>query len=228
MSVSVDDLARLSLFRGERADAAVALARRAVEAHFPAGGVLFLAGSRPRGWYIVLEGRVRVVRGTGVGQHVVHTETAGGTLGEVPMFGGGVHPATGIAAEPTRCALFDRTSLESAMIECPAIAIIITKRLALRVRGLVTRLDERSRSVRSRLAEFLLDRGAQSRNERRISIGMTQQGLAEELGTVREVVSREIKTLVANATIGSLGGGRYELLDLDALRRLAAGERAIG
>src|SRR5206468_2314186 len=88
-----------------------ALAKRAVEVQFPAGSVLFLAGSVPRGWYVVLEGCVRVVRGSGARQHVVHTEHRGGTLGEVPVFAGETHPATGIAAEPTRCAVFDRSSL---------------------------------------------------------------------------------------------------------------------
>jgi CRP/FNR family transcriptional regulator len=187
--------------------------------------VLFLAGSVPRGWYIVLEGCVRVVRGSGARQHVVHTEHAGGTLGEVPMFAGETHPATGIAAEPTRCALFDRPSLESAIAECPEIGFLINRRLALRVRRLVERLDERTRGVRSRLAEFLLDRLDASRSEDRLSIGMTQQALAEELGTVREVVSREVKALVKAGIIESLGGGRFRVADVAALRARCSEER---
>jgi CRP-like cAMP-binding protein len=95
----------------------------------------------------------------------------------------------------------------------------------MRVRHLVERLDERVRSVRSRLAEFLLERVATSRNPNSISLGMTQQALAEELGTVREVVSRELKALVSSGTIESLGGGRFRVSDIDALRRRASGER---
>lgn len=37
---------------------------------------------------------------------------------------------------------------------------------------------------------------------------MTRQSLAEELGTVREVVARERKFLVAEGGIASFGGGR--------------------
>jgi CRP-like cAMP-binding protein len=195
-----------------------ALAKRAVEVQFPTDGVLFLAGSDPRGWFIVLSGCVRVVRGVGSRQHVVHTERAGGTLGEVPMFGGGAHPATGIAAEPTRCALFDKPSLEAAMAECPEIGFVIARRLALRVSRLVDRLDERVRGVRSRLAEFLLDRVSVSRDGTSVSLGMTQQALAEELATVREVVSRELKALVRAGVIEPLGGGRYRVADPVALR----------
>jgi CRP-like cAMP-binding protein len=225
MSIPPETLAALPLFRDASPVAVSALAKRGIEVTYPAGGVLFLTGSVPRGWYVVLEGCVRVVRGSGARQHVIHTETAGGTLGEVPLFGGATHPATGIAAEPTRCALFDRPSLESAIGECPEIGFLINRRLALRVQRLVERLDERSRGVRSRLAEFLLDLLASSATGDRISISMTQQALAEELGTVREVVSREIRVLVRDRTIEPLGGGRYQVVNVDRLRSSVLDER---
>jgi CRP-like cAMP-binding protein len=225
MSIQPEALSALPLFREASPAAVSVLAKRAIEVRYSAESVLFLAGSVPRGWYVVLEGCVRVVRGSGARQHVVHTELPGGTLGEVPLFAGDTHPATGIAAEPTRCALFEKSSLESAIAECPEIGILISRRLALRVRRLVDRLDERSRGVRSRLAEFLLDRLAASNSGNRVSVGMTQQALAEELATVREVVSREIKALVKQKTIEPLGGGRYRVTDVDALRRRAAEER---
>jgi CRP-like cAMP-binding protein len=147
-----DALARLPLFDHAPPRMVEALAARGVEVSFAPDAVIFLAGSKPRGWFIVLEGLVRVVRGTGARQHVIHTEGPGGTLGEVPLITGDTHPATGIAAEPTRCALFDRASLEGGIAECPAIAFLLSKRLALRVQLLVSRLDERSaKSVRTRL-----------------------------------------------------------------------------
>jgi CRP-like cAMP-binding protein len=221
MSIAPERLATLPLFQDASAALVAALAKRAVEVQYPAGAVLFLTGSVPRGWYIVLDGCVRVVRGSGARQHVVHTEVAGGTLGEVPVFAGETHPATGIAAEPTRCALFDRPSLEAAMAECPEIGFLINRRLALRVRHLVERLDERVRSVRTRLAEFLIER-VTTRGGHSLSLGMTQQALAEELGTVREVVSRELKALVSAHVLEPLGGGRYRVTDLDALKRRAS------
>ncbi len=222
MSVAAARLGALPLFSDASSGLIAALAKRAVEVEYPPGAVIFLAGSAPRGWYVVLEGCVRVVRESGGRQHVVHTERAGGTMGEVPLFAGETHPATGIAAEPTRCALFDRSSLEAAIAECPEIGFLINRRLALRVRRLVERLDERVRSVRSRLAEFLAGRLDTSTTEDRISIGMTQQSLAEELGTVREVVSREIKSLVRGRVLESLGGGRYRVVNAELLRQRIA------
>lgn len=218
--IAIERLAALPLFRGASPDVVRALAKRATVVHAGTNEVLFLTGSESRGWWIVLEGTVRVVRGDDSRQHVVHTEGPGGTLGEVPLVSGGTHPATAIAAEPTSCALFSRAALEAAIAEAPSIAFVLAERLAERVRILVDRLDVRSaRSVQSRLIDFLLARPRQRAAS--VSLGMTQQALAEELGTVREVVAREIRTLIRRGWLESLGGGRYRLVDVAALRRAA-------
>jgi CRP/FNR family transcriptional regulator len=219
--IPVQRLAALPSFRDFPPEVLEALAGSAIVMSFLPDEVIFLAGSEPRGWWVLLEGRVRVVRG-GVGgrQHVVHTETAGGTLGEVPLFGGGTHPATGIAREPTVCALFSRPALEGAIARCPAVAFLLLQRLAHRVRRLVDRLDERSaRSVQARLGEFLLERHAAA-DSPIVSTGMTQQELAEELGTVREVVSREMRGLIRAGLIVSKGNRRYEIRSMEKLRQL--------
>jgi CRP/FNR family transcriptional regulator len=210
-------LAALPLFERASPDVIRALASRGMEVHFPADAVLFLAGSEPRGWFIVVEGSVRVVRGAGPRQHVIHTETRGGTLGEVPMLTERPHPATAIASEPTRCVRYDRASLEAAIAEAPAIAFLFAHRLALRVERLVERLHDRSTaSVQERLVEYLLSR-TPSRGADTISLGMTQLRLAEDLGTAREVVSRELGTLSKRGWIEPAGGGRYRILDRDAM-----------
>jgi CRP/FNR family transcriptional regulator len=219
--IAAERLAGLDLFRDIRGDAIAALARRAVAVRFAPNDVVFLAGAAPRGWWIVIDGRIRVVRGEGARQHVVHTEGPGGTLGEVPMFAGGTHPATGIAAEPSCCALVTKESLEAAIAEAPAIAFVVARSLAKRVRHLVDRLDDRSaHSVQARVIDFLLSRPRL--RESSISLGMTQQALAEELGTVREVISRELRALAAAKLIESLGGGRYRIPDVNALRAATA------
>jgi CRP/FNR family transcriptional regulator len=215
--IPANRLACLPLFRDASPAVVDALAKRAMVVTTATDQVLFLTNSEPRGWWIVLEGKVRVVRGDAARQHVVHTEGPGGTLGEVPLVSGGRHPATAIAAEPTSCALFTRDALEAAIGEAPPIAFILAQRLAERVRLLVDRLDDRSaRSVQARLIEFLL---ARPRQRSSISLGMTQQALAEELGTVREVVSREMRTLARRGWIESLGGGRYRIVDQESLKR---------
>lgn len=209
------ELASLTLFQDALPEVVKTLAECAVELRFATDAVVFTKGDVPRGWFVVLEGQVRVVRLSGNRQHVVHTESRGGTLGEVPLFADGTHPVTAITAEPTRLALWSREALERAMRECPSVAHLLLRRLALRVRGLVERLDDRSLlSVNERLAEFLRERQA-LRPTSSFTLGMTQQQLAEELGTAREVISRELLRLRKAGQLETLGGGRYRMLPAD-------------
>lgn len=213
MPLDPQELAALPLFADATPAMIDALARRALDVKFAANDVLFLTGAQPRGWFIVLDGEVRVVRGTGGRQHVIHTEQRGGTLGEVPLVEGGTHPATAIAARNTRCALFTRDALESAIAEQPRLAFLLARRLAARTRALVERLDERSaRTVDARLLEFLRGR-AREAGSPIATVGMTQSALAEELGTVREVVARAMRGLVRRGAIERVGEGRYRVAD---------------
>ena len=58
----------------------------------------------------------------------------------------------------------------------------------------------------------------------RFSLGMTQSALAEELGTVREVVVRALRGIRKLGAIESDGGGKYRVADLATLNELAAAE----
>jgi DNA-binding transcriptional regulator LsrR (DeoR family) len=58
--------------------------------------------------------------------------------------------------------------------------------------------------------DFMTRRAAASRRGT-FSLGMTQHQLAEELGSVREVISRELRELKRAGIVEALGTGRYRL-----------------
>ena len=212
----------LPLFAGLAASTRRRLTDAATERAYAAGATLFRAGTRPAGIYVVLSGRIRVTRNRDGRQYVVHTEGPGGTLAELPFFEDGVLPATAVAVEPVRCLILARDALRAIIREDPAVAWLFLRRLASRVRELVERLDRAStQSVSSRLAAFLLTR-AEPAGAKPFMLGMTQAELAEELGTVREVVVRGLARLRDAGIIRSAGRGRFMSADLRALRKLAA------
>lgn len=216
-------LDRLELFRGANAGARREILLRAVLVRFRAGQVLWTAGGRPRGLFVLLEGRVRVLRGAHGRQHLVHEEGPGGTLGEVPLFEGGLYPATAVASEPTLCVALDRDALAAAIAADPALAFSLLRRMAARVRGLIERLDRlTAQSVPRRLAALLLLRH-EGAGGAAFSLGGTQAEVAEELGTVREVVVRGLRQLCEAGVIRRVGRGRYRVEREAALRELAAG-----
>jgi len=163
-----------------------------------------------------------VVRAPGGRQHLVHEEGPGATLGELPLFEGGPYPATAVAAEPALCLVLDRAAIEGGIAADPALAFALLGGLARRVRTLIARLDAvRGRSVRTRLAAHLLARAGGGP----FSLGATQAEVAEELGTVREVVVKELRALRAAGILRSAGRGRIEVTDAARLREIAETER---
>lgn len=212
-------LDKVELARGLNPEARRALQHGAALRRFAAEEVLFTAGSSSRGLFVILEGSVRVLRVAADRQHVVHTEGPGGTLGEVPMFEGGPYPATAIAAEPTLCVVFTRDALRAAMTADASLAWTFLSRLSGRVRGLVQRLDGlAAHSVQARLAALILARAGSGTA---VNLGGTQASVAEELGTVREVVVRALRELKATGAIATGGRGKLTVRDAALLRRLA-------
>ncbi len=187
--------------------------------HFAAGATLFRAGEPATGLFVVLEGRVRVLRARDGRQSVIHTEDPGGTLAEIPLFEGGTLPATAEAVTATSCLHIHGDVLTSIMREDPEVALLFLRRLSARVRTLVDRLDRlANQPVMARLAGFLLERAAVADDTGAFTLGMTQAEVAEELGTVREVIVRGLAHLRGEGIIDTLGRGRFAVLDAAALR----------
>lgn len=187
------------------------LAARAITRRFSRGARLWTAGTEPRGLFVLLEGRVRVVRTVGARQHVLHTEGPGATLGEVPLFAGGTYPATAIAEEQSLCLVIDRATLALAIAADPRLAWQLLERLAWRVRHLAERLSAQTADpVRARLAAYLRSRPIGP--DGTITLGGTQQQVAEEIGTVREVIVRVMRQWTTEGKLRRRGRGTYLLV----------------
>ena len=210
------------LFAGLNAAALKTLRGRAIERHFAADETLFTAGTAARGLFIVLDGSVRVLRARDGRQHVIHHEGRWGTLGEVPLYDGGEYPATAVAATDTRCAIITRETLAAMMVDDPRLSWRLLETLATRVRRLVDRVDAlATQDVAARLAAHLIARAVGSQGGTVAAIGGTQAEMAEDLGTVREVVVRVLRAFQRDGLVRRVGPGRYELLRPDTLRAMA-------
>ena len=218
---------QIPLFAGMSGSALALLGARASLRSVAANTFLFHAGDPAPGLIVVVEGRVRVFREVGGRRAVLHVEGPGGTLGEIPTFSGGTLPATAIALEPTSYLVVPRAVLESLVVLHPQLALRLLERMAGRVREVVSRLDRLVfQHVATRLARYLIGRSERSQIPNVISLGLTQQELAEELGTVREVLVRELFALRQAGVIESTGRARLTIVDAAALRAIASGKAA--
>jgi CRP-like cAMP-binding protein len=92
--------------------------------------------------------------------------------------------------------------------------------MAGRVRHLLERLSSQTADpVAARLARFMVDRTPCA--DGTIARGGTQAQLAEEIGTVREVVVRLLRALADEGIIERLDRGRYRVLNRARLQQRA-------
>jgi CRP/FNR family transcriptional regulator len=188
------------------------------------GDVLWTAGAEVGALHVVLSGRIRVVGSRRGRQHLIHVVESGAAMGEIPIFDDGTYPAMAICAAASRCWVASASVVQDCLARDPALADYFLRRLSARVRTLIRRLEDQTVSgVRSRIAASLIGLGVeQGRSE--VALPSPQSEWAEDLGTVREVLGRELARLVETDHIRRVGRGRVVLMDEEGLERLAVGE----
>jgi len=227
MTISAEQLTSILPDLRAVSESAVAhLARASSLRSYRARAVLYRAGDVADGLYVVMSGRVIVRRETAERSEMLHTERAGGVLGEIPVFGGGHFPATAVALEPTRCCHVPIAVVERLLGEESSFARFALRRMTVRAQSLLQRIDELTAStVTTRLAAFIATRAARSASAD-FTLGMTQSELASELGTAREVVVRGIARLIDAGAIARTGRSRFAVRGLATLHAIAGEARS--
>lgn len=203
-------------------------ARRLLEtttsvARIPAGTRLFGPGSACQAYMMVLSGSVRVQKVGESGREIVlYRVEAGQTcvLTTACLLTGAAYDAEGIAETEIEGVLLPEATFQELLGASPPFRNCVFGAFAARLADLLELIEDVAFGrLDVRLAQALtrgLTEGAQA-----ISLKTTHQDLATELGTAREVVSRQLKEFERRGWV-SLGRGRIELGDPAALRRLAA------
>lgn len=138
----------------------------------------------------------------------------------MPLFAGGGYPATAIARTDCSYAVFPPDALAGVMRRDAQVAWLLLARLARRVRDLVSRLERNTAwSVESRLAEILLNRQHEG-GMGPFTLGTSQAALAEEIGTVREVVVRTLASFCRQGLLKRERRGWYRVRNAEKLRHL--------
>ena len=126
----VELLAGCPLFKGIDADGLAALAERATQVDFPAGHVIARQGEIGTGFFVVINGQVRVVRD---GKFVA-TLGAGEFFGELSVLDRMPRNAMVAAEVPTTCLALASWDFEAVLLEQPALTLAILRGVARRLR----------------------------------------------------------------------------------------------
>ncbi len=184
------------------------------------GEMLFAENERCIGLLVVLCGAVKVYKLDSRGRELtLGRETPGGSIVELPLFDGGNYPASAEAVEANTLVLVvPRDRFRALMVAHPEIGEQALWALAVRTRRLMQMLEAQTlHSVRARLAAYLLS-AARGRGE--FALDETNEAIAGHVGTVREVISRTLRSLKDGGLI-ALRGRIVTIREAEALRRVA-------
>lgn len=187
------------------------LAARTVRKKFSAGELLFSEGEPCNGIHIISHGRVRIVKTSVNGrEQVLAVNVPGESIAEIPVFDGGPYPASAVAIEDAEIAFVSRRDFNAYCLEHPEVALKVLSVVGGRLRRLVAIIEELSfTTIRQRLIAALLklaqSEGVKTARGIEFQLPATHQELANQLGTVRELISRNLMRLQAEG-----------LLDVDA------------
>jgi CRP/FNR family transcriptional regulator len=184
----------------------------------PAGTPLFGEGSVCKQFPLVLEGSIRVAK-VGDGRELqLYRVTPGEScvLTSSCLVGGRDYPATGVVESDVRLVVLPRSAFDELLATHPPFRQYVFGLFAERLTEMMALVEAVAfHKLDRRVAGALLGHGR--------VVEMTHQQLADAVGSVREIVTRVLRSF-ADQGLVKLGRGSIEVLDAAGLRRVAEGE----
>ncbi len=203
-----------------------AVLKIAVEKSLEKGEWIFSEGDPGSGFYIVVEGQVKIYKLSMEGkEHILHIFGPGEPFGEVPVFSGDVFPASAESVKQSRVLFFPRDRFIALITEDPTLALNMLAVLSKRLRQFTVQIENLSlKEVPGRLAGYLLLLAEEQQNQSELTLNISKGHLASFLGTIPETLSRILKKMSEKDLI-QVNGRKIEILDFEGLEMLAESGR---
>lgn len=214
----MSEFKHISLFAQLEPAALDKLAAAASQATFADGQLVMLEGDVDAPAFFVVEGTVRAFRTNLDGREQTVIYLKPGAAFNMPAAFSAQHsaPASAIAVGEVRLLCIPLQDFRRVVSETPDIALAVLGDFASKLYHLTDLTHNLGlRSVRARLARFLLE---QAQVEQGDPVSWTQEQIAAQIGTVREVVSRTMRAFVKEGLI-EMARQHISVLDPDALAR---------
>ena len=179
---------------------------------YPANAVIISEGDMADSLFIILTGRVKVYSANAAGREVtIITHGPGEYVGELAL-DGGVRSASVMTLEPTTCSVVTGANLRQFVAAQPDFAMHLIHKLIWRVRQATDSVKSLAlQGVYGRVVRLLLELSMPERDEREVGERLTQQDIAERVGSSREMVSRIFKDLTKGGYV-AVASGRIRIL----------------
>jgi CRP/FNR family transcriptional regulator len=215
-------LAKVPIFSGLAPAEMEFLAQHAVSRTYGPGQAVFHEGDACAGLYVVVAGHVRIFKTSAGGrEQVLSIDGPGSSVAELPVFDGGTYPASVTAVNGATLLFVSKQAFQELCLTHPQVALKVLRVVGGRLRRLVGIIEELSfTTVRHRLAALLIriarKQGATAAGKVVITLPENNQEIASQIGTVRELVSRNLSRLQAEGLI-EIDGRKLTILNLKAM-----------
>lgn len=198
----------------------VELASIANERSFMPGQFIFFEGDAPEQFYIVQEGKIKVIKHSSLGKEfIIAFFSPGEMFGEVAVFENRPYPASAQAVVETKVLGINSRDLLSFLATSPAVALRIISILGGRLRDAQNRLrDLAGERVEQRLSTILL----MLTSKFGPILPFTRQEIADMAGTTTETAIRVLGRLRDRGIIRS-ARGKITILNETKLKLLSEG-----
>lgn len=210
------------LFSGLTENQVQEISRIAFHKHLKKGESIFIEGDDGNGFYIVVEGNVKIFKLSVEGkEHILHFFGPGEPIGEVPVFSGQRFPANAEAVEQTQLLFFPRTAFIDLISKNPSLSINMLAVLSKRLRDFALKIENLSlKEVPARLASYLILLSKEQQTDKAITLNISKGQLASLLGTIPETLSRIFSKMDSLGYI-KVDGRDIKLLDPSGLEDLS-------
>jgi len=223
METTVQALRRNSLFASLPDKTLARVANVVIRRTYAPGETVIFEGDPCQAAYFVAEGQVRVYRLSPAGREQVLVRLGPGqAFNTAPPFKPhGVNHATVQALTPATLYAITCKDFHRLVGECPEVALAILQDFAGRLDHLTNLVEDLSlRTVRGRLARFLLEHASTelsgTAEASEVTQRWTQEEIAAHLGTVRDMVGRTLRAFT-DAGLVRMERQRIMLLDREGL-----------
>lgn len=191
-------LRNVTMFAGLDDDQLMVLEQHVSARRYPKNAVVISEGDDANALYVILEGEVKVYLSNDEGKEIIiNTQGPGDHFGELALIDDSPRSASVMTTQPSHLAVMSKADFRDALARFPDISLSLIRELTRRVRD----LSENVRSlalldVYGRIVKTLMGLARPEGEGWVIEERLTQQDIANRVGSSREMVARILKELV--------------------------------
>ena len=197
------DLSHISIFEGLPEAELSALQELCITRTYPKNTVIINEGDQANAMFICTSGKVTVYVSDENGKEfVLNSMGPGEYFGELSLLDDETRSASVITTDKSTFSILYKDDFSKVVLNHPDIALVLLRNLASRIRKLTENVKTLAlQDVYGRIRKTLLDLSTEKDGDTVIEEKLTQQDIANRIGSSREMVARILKDLATGGYI---------------------------